>query len=116
MTGSSTRPTEGKTVQSRILAYAQEIGWTYVPREEAERRRGFDPGGITSEDCAMLHQLMTAQIRVHDLDLDEILQQAVAEIGDGTFPRPVVGDRRDRSLLGCRGNEKGRRRLKYMTQ
>ena len=64
----------------------------------------------------MEHQLMTAQIRVHDLDLDEILQQAVAEISDGTFPRPVVGDRRDRPLFGCRGNEKGRRRLKYMTQ
>jgi hypothetical protein len=64
----------------------------------------------------MEHQLMTAQIRVHDLDLDENLQQAVAEISDGTFPRPVVGDRRDRSLLGCRSNEKGRRRLNYMTQ
>jgi type I restriction enzyme R subunit len=36
-------PGERKTVQARILAYAQEIGWTYVPREEAERRRGFDP-------------------------------------------------------------------------
>jgi len=30
-------------------------------------------------------QLMTAQIRVHDLDLDEILRQPVAEIGEGTF-------------------------------
>lgn len=36
-------PGEHKTVQARILAYAQEIGWTYVSREEAERRRGFDP-------------------------------------------------------------------------
>ena len=35
-------PTEHKTVQSRILAYAQEIGWAYVSRSEAERRRGFD--------------------------------------------------------------------------
>ncbi len=25
-------PGEYKTVQARILAYAQEIGWTYVPR------------------------------------------------------------------------------------
>jgi type I restriction enzyme R subunit len=25
-------PGEHKTVQARILAYAQEIGWTYVPR------------------------------------------------------------------------------------
>ncbi len=50
-------PGEYKTVQSRILAYAQEIGWTYVPREEAERRRGFDPDGATPEDRARLASL-----------------------------------------------------------
>lgn len=37
------KPGEHKTVQARILAYAEEIGWTVVSREEAERRRGFDP-------------------------------------------------------------------------
>ncbi|HVA50502.1 MAG TPA: hypothetical protein VNH11_29410 [Pirellulales bacterium] len=31
-------PSEHKTVRARILAYAQEIGWTYVPRGEAEKR------------------------------------------------------------------------------
>ncbi len=36
-------PGEHKTVQSRILRYAEAIGWTFVPPEEAERRRGFDP-------------------------------------------------------------------------
>jgi len=36
-------PGEHKTVQARILAYAQEIGWRYVSRAEAERRRGFTP-------------------------------------------------------------------------
>jgi type I restriction enzyme R subunit len=36
-------PGEHKTVQSRILGYAEAIGWTFVPREEAEQRRGFDP-------------------------------------------------------------------------
>jgi type I restriction enzyme R subunit len=50
-------PTEHKTVQARILAYAQEIGWTYVPRAEAERRRGFDLDGTTSEDRARLASL-----------------------------------------------------------
>ena len=35
------KPTEHKTVQARILAYAQEVGWTFVPRGEAEKRRGF---------------------------------------------------------------------------
>ena len=36
-------PGEHKTVQSRILGYAEAIGWTIVSREEAEGRRGFDP-------------------------------------------------------------------------
>jgi len=34
------KPGEHKTVQARILAYAEAIGWTIVSREEAERRRG----------------------------------------------------------------------------
>ncbi|MDP3028636.1 MAG: hypothetical protein Q8O04_03935 [Deltaproteobacteria bacterium] len=67
------RPIEHKTVQARILKYAQEIGWTYVPRGEAERRRGFDPAGATPEERAwnsslffgnLLHQLMTALVRI----------------------------------------------------
>lgn len=33
---------EHKTVQARILAYAQEIGLRFVPRAEAEARRGFE--------------------------------------------------------------------------
>ena len=45
-------PGEHKTVQSRILQYAREIGWTYVPRGEAEKRRGFDPDALTPEDRA----------------------------------------------------------------
>src|SRR4051812_20630446 len=36
------KPTEHKTIQARILAYAREVGWAYVPRGEAEKRRGFD--------------------------------------------------------------------------
>ena len=31
-------PGEHKTVQARILKYAQEIGWTFVLRAEAEAR------------------------------------------------------------------------------
>jgi len=45
-------PGEYKTVQSRILQYAQEIGWTFVPRAEAEARRGFNPGGGTPAERA----------------------------------------------------------------
>ena len=39
------KPGEHKTVQARILHYAQEIGWTIVPREEADRRRGMHADG-----------------------------------------------------------------------
>ncbi len=45
-------PGEHKTVQARISKYAQEIGCTYVPRDEVERRRGFDTDGATSEERA----------------------------------------------------------------
>ena len=37
------KPGEHKTVQARILEYADEIGWSFVSRGEAEQRRGFDP-------------------------------------------------------------------------
>lgn len=37
------KPGEHKTVQARILGYVEAIGWAFVPREEAEQRRGFDP-------------------------------------------------------------------------
>ena len=41
-------PGEHKTVQARILAYAQEIGWTFVPRAEAAGRRGLTEGGFSN--------------------------------------------------------------------
>jgi len=41
------KPGEHKTVHSRILRYAQEIGWIFVPRAEAEARRSFNPEGGT---------------------------------------------------------------------
>jgi len=44
------KPGEHKTVQARILAYAQEIGWTIVPREEAEKRRGGIPAPLRKKD------------------------------------------------------------------
>src|SRR5947207_11404374 len=45
-------PGEHKTVQARILKYAQDIGWKFVPRVEAEGRRGFDPDVVAPEDRA----------------------------------------------------------------
>lgn len=44
--------TEHKTVQSRILAYAQEAGRTSVSRAEAEARSGFGKSQIKAVDSA----------------------------------------------------------------
>ena len=45
-------PGEHKTVQARIIEYAEAIGWTIVPREAAEQRRGFDPDGSPADRAA----------------------------------------------------------------
>jgi type I restriction enzyme R subunit len=62
------KPGEHKTVQARILAYAQEIGWTYVPRGEAEQRRGFDRSKTTPAEQAAdaspyFEDLLYSQVR-----------------------------------------------------
>lgn len=36
------KPGEHKTVQARFLEYAEAVVWTFVSRENAEQRRGFD--------------------------------------------------------------------------
>lgn len=46
------KPGEHKTVQARILAYAQEIGWTVVTRAQAEVRRGFDATAASPHEKA----------------------------------------------------------------
>ena len=68
-------PTEQKTTQAQILTYAEAIGWTPVSHKEAEQRRGFDPDvppAIRTKNRslfrALLHELMTAKKRVHELD------------------------------------------------
>jgi type I restriction enzyme R subunit len=61
-------PRAHKTVQAQILAYAEAIGWTVVSREEAERRRGFDPE-VPPADCA----------RNRSLFFDDLLDAKVRE-------------------------------------
>lgn len=60
-------PGEHKTVQARILAYAEPIGWTFVSREEAEQRRGFDPDVPTADRARnrslFFDDLLDAKIR-----------------------------------------------------
>src|SRR3989442_825695 len=62
------KPGEHKTVQARILGYAKEIGWTYVPRREAEKRRGFDrskamPAEQAAEASPYFDDLLDSQVR-----------------------------------------------------
>ena len=62
------KPGEHKTVQARILAYAEAIGWTFVSREEAERRRGFDPEVLPAD-----------RARNRSLFFDDLLDAKVRE-------------------------------------
>ena len=62
------KPSEHKTVQDRILEYAQDIGWAVVAREEAEQRRGFDPD-VPPKDRA----------RGRSLFFDDLLEAKVRE-------------------------------------
>ena len=60
-------PGEHKTVQARILEYAQAIGWTFVSREEAEQRRGFDqdvpPADRAKNRSLFFDDLLDAKVR-----------------------------------------------------
>ncbi len=48
----ASKPGEHKTVQARILAYAEAIGWQFVPRAQAEERRGFDRSKASAAEQA----------------------------------------------------------------
>ena len=81
------KPGEHKTVQARILKYAQEIGWTLVSRAEAERRRGFDPEAATPEERARtatlyLGDLLHAKVREFNLNFSSELIELDRELGD----------------------------------
>jgi len=57
------KPSEHKTVQARILAYAQEIGWRLVSREEAEIRRGKKKDGQECPPSLFFEDLLHAKVR-----------------------------------------------------
>src|SRR5688500_5082826 len=99
-------PAEHKTVQARILAYAQEIDWTYVPRGEAEKRRRFD----SSKDT-LAEQARNASPYFDDL-LDAQVRKLNPRYAEG--PGALVGDLRrlhadiagNRDFLACLRNTK----------
>ncbi|MCR9279335.1 MAG: HsdR family type I site-specific deoxyribonuclease [Pseudomonadaceae bacterium] len=61
------KPGEQKTVQARILEYAKAVGWTFVSREEAEQRRGFDtdvpPADRAKNRSLFFDNLLDAKVR-----------------------------------------------------
>jgi type I restriction enzyme R subunit len=78
-------PGEHKSVQARILAYVQEIGWIFVPRDEAERRRGFDQDGATPEERAckaslFFGDLLHTQVRAFNPKYKEAEGALVGEL------------------------------------
>ena len=73
-------PGEHNTVQVRILAYAQEIGWRYVPRAEAEVRRAF------LADAAMLRKWalhIRNTFKVRELPEDSVVKDYLTTAADG---------------------------------
>jgi type I restriction enzyme R subunit len=65
------KPSEHKSVQARILEYAEKIGWKFVVREQAEKCRGFDPQGVSPRDrakTASLYFLDTLHQKVQDFN------------------------------------------------
>src|SRR6266851_7313130 len=79
-------PGEHKTVQARILKYAQAIGWTYVPRAEAQARRGFDTSKETPAE-----QAVQTSVYFEDL-LDTQVRKLNPKYAEG--PGALVGDLR----------------------
>ena len=89
-------PTEYKTVQARILAYAQEIGWSFVPRDEAERRRGFDADAATPEErvrkaSLFFGDLLHSQVRAFNPKYKEAEGALVGEFQ--RFHSDIYGNR-----------------------
>ncbi len=98
-------PGEHKTVQARILAYAQQIGWAFVPRAEAEVRRGFDPDGATPEERARtaslyFGDLLHAQVRAFNPKYKEAEGALVGE-----FHRINAGIAGNREFLNYLRNQ-----------
>jgi len=98
-------PGEYKTVQTRILKYAHEVGWTIVPRAEAERRRGFDPTGATPEEQArgaalFFGDLLHAQVRAFNPKYKEAEGALVGEFA--RLHSDIYGNR---DFLTCLRNQ-----------
>ena len=87
-------PGEHKTVQARILRYAQEIGWTFVPRAEAEARHGFKAEGVT-----LAERSRGASLFFNDTLYAQVKKQA-RRWRQGNRPRTNHRSTRERTCCG----------------
>jgi type I restriction enzyme R subunit len=98
-------PGEYKTVQARILAYADAIGWTVVSRQEAEQRRGFDPTAPAEERSRnrslFFDDLLDAKLREFNPRYGEAAGALPGQLRH--LPASIHGNREFVELLRNRG-------------
>lgn len=98
-------PGEHKTVQTRVLAYAEAIGWSVVSRAEAEQRRGLAPTSSPAQSATSntlyFADLLEAQVREfnpHYNDEPGALLRRLQQL-----PATIHGNREFVELLRNRG-------------
>jgi type I restriction enzyme R subunit len=98
-------PTEKETVQGRILRYAEELGWTVIPREEAERRRGIHPntlhGSYVPSPSLFFDEVFEEQVRRFNPRFSESIGSLL-----GDFRMLHRGIRGNREFISYLRNEK----------
>jgi type I restriction enzyme, R subunit len=89
------KPGEHKTVQSRILKYAEEIGWQPIPRDEAERRRGCatqdKPEGASKSASLFFDDLLYQQVKAFNPKYSETSSTLITQLS--SFKADIYGNR-----------------------
>ena len=99
------KPGEHKTVQARILKYAQDVGWTVLSRREAEQRRRFDPDIPRKERpkgrTLFFDDLLEAKVREFNPRYAETKGDLISRFGN--FRTNIYGNREFVDYLRNRG-------------
>ncbi|MBW4661833.1 MAG: HsdR family type I site-specific deoxyribonuclease [Drouetiella hepatica Uher 2000/2452] len=99
------KPGEHKTVQARLLKYAEEIGWTFVPRAEAQQRRGFSTKGSPQEACKaaslFFDDVLYQQVKTFNPNYTETAGVLIAQLS--SFKADIYGNRNFLSYLRNEG-------------
>lgn len=90
------KPGEHKTVQARILTYAQDIGWTFIPQVEAEARRGFNRSSGNKQEKAQqasfyFDDLLYQKVRAFNPRYTEPQGTLISQLSN--FPTSIYGNR-----------------------